>query len=99
MSQRIPYNDGLYRVDEAAEYCGVSPRTVQRWLALGELPAVKFGKRTVRIPSTAVLAFIAKNTRLKTVEPAVQIAPREDKPCAAQRLAEIIRLPVKARIR
>lgn len=89
----------LWTATEIARHCGVSPRTVQRWLALGELPAVKFGKRTVRIPSSAVRAFIAKNTRLKTVEPAVQIAPGEDKPCAAQRLAEIIRLPVKARIR
>ena len=88
----------LWTATEIARHCGVSPRTVQRWLALGELPAVKFGKRTVRIPSAAVLAFIARSTRVNTAEPAVQIASGE-KSCAAQRLAEIIRLPVKARIR
>jgi excisionase family DNA binding protein len=93
------YPDDLLPIAEAAQHCGVSSRTVQRWLAQGELPAVKFGKRTTRISITAVRAFIAKNTRVNPAEPAVQLAPGEDKPCAAQRLAEIIRLPVKARIR
>lgn len=89
----------LWTAAETAQQCGVSRRTVQRWLALGELPAVKFGKRTTRIPSVAVRAFIEKNTGVKTYEPAVQFARGEEKSCAAQRLVEIIRLPVKARIR
>lgn len=92
------YQDGLLPIAEAAKHCGVSRRTVQRWLALGELPAVKFGKRTTRIPSAAVRAFIEKNTEVKTSATAASIT-KETPSCAAQRLAEIIRLPVKARIR
>jgi excisionase family DNA binding protein len=99
MMQHTPYNDGLLPIAETAQQCGVSSRTVQRWLAQGELPAVKFGKRTVRIPSAAVRAFIAKNTRVKTPVIAAPVDLPGNKPCAAQRLAEIIRLPVKARIR
>lgn len=91
-------NQGLWTATEIARHCGVSPRTVQRWLALGELPAVKFGKRTTRIPSAAVRAFIEKNTAVKTSATAASIT-KETPSCAAQRLAEIIRLPVKARIR
>lgn len=91
-------NQGLWTATEIARHCGVSPRTVQRWLALGELPAVKFGKRTTRIPSAAVRAFIEKNTEVKTSATAASIT-KETPSCAAQRLAEIIRLPVKARIR
>lgn len=85
-------------MSEAADQCGVSIRTVQRWLASGELPAVFFGKRTVRINSAAVRALIAKKTRvLLPVQPVsspsavIPVKP----PCAAQRLAKIIRLPVK----
>lgn len=91
-------NQGLWTATEIARHCGVSRRTVQRWLALGELPAVKFGKRTTRIPSAAVRAFIEKNTEVKTSATAASIT-KETPSCAAQRLAEIIRLPVKARIR
>lgn len=91
--------ESLLTATEAARHCGVSSRTVQRWLVQGELPVVKFGKRTVRIPMTAVRAFIAKNTHVKTPVMDVQTVIPENKPCAAQRLAEIIRLPVKARIR
>jgi excisionase family DNA binding protein len=99
MSLRTQYNDGLLRINEAAQYCGVSPRTVQRWLLRGELPVVKFGKKTVRIPSTAVRAFIARHTRVHSPAIAAPIALPRTEPCAAQRLADIIRLPVKARLR
>ena len=36
-------------LQEAAEVLGVSSRTVQRMVARGEIPSIKFG-RTVRIP-------------------------------------------------
>lgn len=99
MSPRTQYNDGLFRINEAAQYCGVSPRTVRRWLLRGELPVVKFGEKMVRIPSAAVRAFIARNTRVNTLTIAAPIALPRTEPCAAQRLADIIRLPVKARLR
>ena len=48
--------DALWTMAETADHCGVSPRTVQRWLLRGELPMVKFGEKTVRIPIAAVRA-------------------------------------------
>lgn len=99
MSQPIGYKDALWTLAETADHCGVSPRTVQRWLLRGELPIVKFGEKTVRIPIAAVRAFIARNTRVNTPTIAAPIALPRTEPCAAQRLADIIRLPVKARLR
>ncbi len=99
MSQPIGYKDALWTLAETADHCGVSPRTVQRWLLRGELPTVKFGKKTVRIPSAAVRAFIARNTRVLMPAIAAPNPVTRTEPCAAQRLADIIRLPVKARLR
>jgi excisionase family DNA binding protein len=46
---------GAMTVAEAARRLGVSPRTVQRQVAAGKLPAIRLG-RSVRIPSDAVLS-------------------------------------------
>jgi excisionase family DNA binding protein len=45
---------GAMTVAEAARRLGVSPRTVQRQVAAGKIPALRLG-RTVRIPVDAVL--------------------------------------------
>ncbi len=34
---------------EAAEYLGVSERTIRNWIATGILPAYRYGPRVVRI--------------------------------------------------
>lgn len=36
-------------IDEAAEYLGVVPLTVRRWISAGLLPASRLGPRMVRI--------------------------------------------------
>ena len=36
-------------LDEAAEYVGVSTRTIRVWIAEGRLPAKRFGKRIIRV--------------------------------------------------
>lgn len=41
-------------ISEAARRLGVSPRTVQRQVAAGRLPAIRLG-RSVRIPADAVV--------------------------------------------
>lgn len=45
---------GAMTVNEAARRLGVSPRTVQRQVAAGRLPAIRLG-RSVRIPADAVV--------------------------------------------
>ena len=45
---------GAMTVAEAARRLGISPRTVQRQIASGKIPALRLG-RSVRIPVDAVL--------------------------------------------
>lgn len=51
MPRSREYEDGEYllSVDEVAERCGVSRRTVFAWIAAGYLTVVRFGRRVVRI--------------------------------------------------
>ena len=96
MSERLAdiAANGYWSIKEVAEYLEVSPRTVQRWVAKGQLPAVKIGRRLVRIPRQAVRAFIARQTRLTLQESTAF----EGSTCAAQQLAQVIRFrPAKGR--
>lgn len=79
----------LWTLKETARQCGVSPRTVQRWVKSGALSAVQIHARLIRIPSAAVRGFIARNGEVSSPS----TTPRESDPCAAQQLAEIIRFP------
>ena len=79
----------LWTLKETARQCGVSCRTIQRWLQSGELSAVKIPPRFIRIPSAAVHRFLARNSEVSSPI----ITTREHEPCAAQQLAEIIRFP------
>jgi excisionase family DNA binding protein len=36
-------------IHQAAEYVGVNPRTIRRWISQGQLPASRVGPRLVRI--------------------------------------------------
>lgn len=45
---------GAMTIEEAARRLGVSPRTIQRQVASGKIPALRLG-RSVRIPADAVL--------------------------------------------
>ncbi|MBN8656125.1 MAG: helix-turn-helix domain-containing protein, partial [Anaerolineae bacterium] len=36
----------------------VSTKTVYRWIEAKKLPAIKFGKRTYRIPTRAVIEYL-----------------------------------------
>jgi excisionase family DNA binding protein len=50
---------GYSRVSAVAELLDVSPRTVLRWVGAGELEAVRLPGGRLRIPQTALSAFIA----------------------------------------
>lgn len=41
--------DHRLTIDEAAEYVGVSPSTIRRAIARGEIPARRIGPRLVRL--------------------------------------------------
>lgn len=52
----------LLRQREAAEYLGVSPRTLRRLVELGQLPSVRFGtggRESVRFESSDLDCWIA----------------------------------------
>ena len=85
----------LWTMGEVARQCGVSRRTIQRWVNDGSLPVVRFGCRATRIPSAAVRAFIARRVRSSMPAPIALETPT----CAAQELAKIIRLPRPAKRR
>lgn len=42
-------NANYLTVDEAAEFAGVSTRTIRRWISAGVLPAKRMGPHFVRI--------------------------------------------------
>ena len=50
----------FFTVDEVADWLGVSPRTVRRWIKSGELVAHHFGT-AVRIAGSDLKAFIARH--------------------------------------
>jgi excisionase family DNA binding protein len=52
----------LSTVPEAADALRVRRKTVYKWIAERRLPAVRVGRRAVRIPTSAIAALIARNT-------------------------------------
>jgi excisionase family DNA binding protein len=50
------------RVSDIADDVGVSPRTVLRWVARGELPALRLPGGRLRISQTAYSAWVDANT-------------------------------------
>ncbi|WP_277245514.1 helix-turn-helix domain-containing protein [Micrococcus terreus] len=51
---RLPEHRPL-TIAEVAEYTATSSSTVRRWIAQGELRAVRFGKRAIRIEARDLL--------------------------------------------
>jgi excisionase family DNA binding protein len=41
---------------QAADWAKGSTKTIYRWIETGQIPVVKFGNRTYRIPAGAVIA-------------------------------------------
>jgi excisionase family DNA binding protein len=39
----------LVSIERAAEFLGVTTRTIRQWISTGELPASRLGKRVIRI--------------------------------------------------
>jgi excisionase family DNA binding protein len=60
--------DRLVPVTEAARLLGVKERTLRAWLSFRRLPHVKLGRRAVRIPLSALQAFIKLRTIRARVE-------------------------------
>jgi excisionase family DNA binding protein len=58
----------LLSVFDAAELLGVSPDTVRRWIASGELPAFRHG-RILRVPEAEFARFIAGHTSTPKAPP------------------------------
>ena len=55
MSNPIPiFERRLLTIQEVAEILSVGERTVRRWIAEGELDALRVGPRNVRIPVASV---------------------------------------------
>ena len=50
----------LFSINEVAAELDVSPKTVRRWIAAGELPVHRLG-RQLRISEADLLAFIARS--------------------------------------
>ncbi|MCK9597729.1 MAG: helix-turn-helix domain-containing protein [Sphaerochaeta sp.] len=46
----------MLRVDEAADYFDVHPKTIRRWIEEGRLPAEKLAG-SIRIPKESILNF------------------------------------------
>jgi excisionase family DNA binding protein len=51
----------ILTVEETAEVCQVTPRTVYDWLKLGRIPGRKVGK-VWRVPEEALLEFMRGET-------------------------------------
>lgn len=51
----------LLTVPEVAEWARVHPKTVYRWIKLGQIEAIQFGARTYRIPEHAVVDYLESN--------------------------------------
>ncbi len=46
----------LLTIPQVATWARVSTKTIYRWIESGQIPVVKFGQRTYRIPAGAVIA-------------------------------------------
>lgn len=54
---------GVFTVDEAAAYLGVSPKTIRRQVAQGNIPGVVWIGRTLRIGRQALYDYVNGSRR------------------------------------
>jgi predicted DNA-binding transcriptional regulator AlpA len=60
MNEGVPASAELLSADQVAEMCGVTSRTIWRWVQLAEFPApVRLGPQTARWVKSQLLAHIA----------------------------------------
>lgn len=51
-TKSFTFEKAYYSLNEAAEFYGVTPLTVRRWIAQGLLPASRVGRSAIRIKRT-----------------------------------------------
>ncbi|MCC6617468.1 MAG: helix-turn-helix domain-containing protein [Chloroflexi bacterium] len=84
-------------VAEVAAACGVTERTVRRWLSEGRLPALRIGGR-VRIPAHAVRELsVPYDVARDTAPPAATAGPHSRSRAREQRVARTERLLAQIR--
>lgn len=71
MSQQ---SQSLYRIEGAAAYLGVHPRTVTRLIAEGELGWVRIGERGVRVSQQNLDDYVTERTQPATARPGRRVA-------------------------
>ena len=52
----------LFRLDEVAEHCDVSKKTIDKWINEGKLKAIKLPNGYRRVPYAELLALLQKNS-------------------------------------
>ena len=50
----------LLTIQQVADWAKVSPKTIYRWIETGQIPVVKFGNRTYRIPASSVIEHLKR---------------------------------------
>jgi|tagenome__1003787_1003787.scaffolds.fasta_scaffold20794818_1 excisionase family DNA binding protein len=58
-SASLQRSKSLLTVEEVADRCSVSVRTVRRWIASRDLPVHRLGARNVRISEHDLAAFLS----------------------------------------
>ncbi len=53
--EEILFSIELLTIQQVATWARVSTKTIYRWIESGQIPVVKFGQRTYRIPAGAVI--------------------------------------------
>ena len=59
----------LLTIQQVADWAKVSPKTIYRWIETGQIPVVKFGNRTYRIPAGAVIEQLRQSGYDYLMEP------------------------------
>jgi excisionase family DNA binding protein len=59
-------------VAQVAKWARVSTKTVYRWIQAGKIPAIRFGERTYRIPTRAVIEYL-KSTGYSNLIPSTKL--------------------------
>ncbi|MCI6584052.1 MAG: helix-turn-helix domain-containing protein [Mobiluncus sp.] len=72
----------FFSVNQVAELVGVHPKSVYRWIHGGQLPAVRLGRRSVRVTREALAAFFGDYDMGKYLSPVPRMPPLSRKAVA-----------------
>lgn len=67
-------SQSLHKVEQAAQFLGVHPRTITRLIADGELGWVRVGERGVRISQQNLDDYVSEHTRPAGTRPGRRVA-------------------------